>query len=123
MPTVEWNKRWGQQITEHVEANDTFWWGYQWGDPHKRPILSASPPAMTMKMPENRAVMLTAILFRLSLIPSSSRIVGATFSVVCAKSQKVMTARTIPTISLLAVRCVSAIAAAAVETKTRTSLS
>src|ERR1044072_2164935 len=73
----------------------------------KRPSRSASPPATTMKMPENRAVMLTAILFRLSLIPNSSRIVGATFSVVCAKSQKVMTARTMPTMSLLAPRCVS----------------
>ncbi len=88
----------------------------------KRPSRSASPPATTMKMPENSAVMLTAMLFRLSLIPNSSRIVGATFSVVCAKSQKVMTARTMPTMSLLAPRCASDVIAAVVDVKTRTSL-
>src|ERR1043165_265484 len=87
-----------------------------------RPRRSARPPATTMKIPENRAVMLTAILFRLSLIRNSSRIAGATFSVVCAKSQKLMTARTMPRISLLAPRCVLAVAAAVVELKTRTSL-
>src|SRR3712207_1337226 len=73
-------------------------------------------------MPENRAVMLTAMLIRLSLIRSSSRIVGATFSVVCAKSQKVMTARTIPKISLSVPRYVSGAAAAVEEVMTRPSL-
>ncbi len=43
-------------------------------------------------MPENSAVMQTAMLLRLSLIWRSARIVGATFSVVWAKSQKVTTA-------------------------------
>src|ERR1044072_5571681 len=75
-----------------------------------------------MKIPENRAVMLTAMLFRLSVIRNSSRIVGATFSVVWAKSQKLMTARTMPRMSLLAPRCVLAVATAVVELKTRTSL-
>src|SRR5689334_14280834 len=71
-----------------------------------------------MKIPENRAVMLTAILLRLSLMRNSSRIVGATFSVVWANSQKVITARTMPRISLLARLCVSAMAAAVVKTRT-----
>src|SRR5690349_6510381 len=75
-----------------------------------------------MKIPENRAVMLTAILFRLSLIRNSSRIVGATFSVVCAKSQKLMTARTMPRMSLLAPRCVLAVTVPVVGLKMRTSL-
>src|SRR5687768_12682306 len=75
-----------------------------------------------MKMPEKRAVMLTATLIRLSLIRSSSRIVGATFSVVCAKSQKVMTARTIPKMSLSVPRYVSGAVAAVVEVMTRPSL-
>ena len=47
--------------------------------------------------------MLTAMLLRLSLISRSERIAGATFSVVWAKSQKVTTARTMPTMSRLPV--------------------
>ena len=54
-----------------------------------------------MKIPENSAVMLTAMLFRLSLIFRSARIAGAILRVVCANSQNVMTARTMPVISLL----------------------
>jgi hypothetical protein len=52
-----------------------------------------------MKIPEKRAVMLTAVLLRLSVMARLSRIAGAMFSVVCAKSQNVITARTMPTIS------------------------
>jgi hypothetical protein len=66
-----------------------------------RPNLSARPPAITMTMPENKAVILTAMLLTLSAIRKSSRIVGATFKVVCANNQKVTTARTIPRTSLL----------------------
>src|ERR1044072_3727044 len=73
-------------------------------------------------MPEKRAVMLTAMLMRLSLSRSSSRIVGATFSVVCAKSQKVTTARTIPKMSLSVPRYASGAAAAVVEVMTQPSL-
>src|ERR1044072_1431138 len=73
-------------------------------------------------MPEKRAVMLTAMLMRLSLSRSSSRIVGATFSVVCAKSQKVTTARTIPKMSLSVPRYSPGAAAAVVEVITQPSL-
>lgn len=41
MPTVDWNKRWGQQIEEHVASGQDFWWGCQWGDPHALPPLAA----------------------------------------------------------------------------------
>jgi len=41
MPTVDWNKRWGRQIEEHVESGQDFWWGCQWGDPHQLATLSA----------------------------------------------------------------------------------
>ena len=47
-----------------------------------RPSRSARLPATTMKIPENSAVMLTAMLFTLSLIFRSARIAGAIFSVV-----------------------------------------
>lgn len=43
---------------------------------------------MTMKLPENDALMLTAMLLTLSAIRRSSRIAGATFNVVCAKEPK-----------------------------------
>lgn len=66
-----------------------------------RPSRSARPPATTMKIPEKSAVMLTAMLLTASEICSSSRIAGATFSVVCANSQKVITARTMPRMSSL----------------------
>src|ERR1044071_4802188 len=75
-----------------------------------------------MKMPEKRAVMLTAMLVRLSLMRRSSRIAGATFSVVCAKSQKVTTARTIPKMSLSVPRYASAPASAVVEVMAHPSL-
>src|SRR5207253_10748749 len=48
------------------------------------------------KDPENRAVMLTAMLVTLLMMCRSSRMVRATFKVVWAKSQKVTKARTIP---------------------------
>lgn len=41
MPTVEWNRRWGRQLVEHVEAGDEYVWGYQWGDPRGLAPLSA----------------------------------------------------------------------------------
>ena len=56
---------------------------------------------MTMKVPENNAVILTAMLLTLSVIRRSARIAGATFKVVCANNQNVTTASTIPTMSLL----------------------
>jgi hypothetical protein len=82
---------------------------------------SARCPATTTKLAEHRAVMLTAMLVRLSLIRSSSRIVGAIFSIVCAKSHKVMTARTIPKVSLSVPRYSAGTPAAVVETTSRTS--
>ena len=66
-----------------------------------RPNWSARPPATTINIPENSAVMLTAMLLSLLVICRSSRMVGATFKVVWAKSQKVTTARTIPRINRL----------------------
>jgi hypothetical protein len=47
-------------------------------------------------LPENRALMLTAVLLTLSVIPRLSRMAGAMFSVLCAKSQNVNTASTMP---------------------------
>lgn len=41
MPTVDWNKRWGRQIEEHIESHQDYWWGCQWGDPCSQPALSA----------------------------------------------------------------------------------
>ena len=56
-----------------------------------RPIRSAKPPMKTMKMPENSAVMATAIFIRLVSSPRSFCMSGAMFSVVWANSQKVST--------------------------------
>lgn len=41
MPTIDWNKRWGAQVTEHVRAGDDYFWGNQWGPPQERPALQA----------------------------------------------------------------------------------
>ena len=54
----------------------------------------------TMKMPENSAVMATAMFIMLASRPRSFCIAGAMFRVVCAKSQNVMTPRMIPYSSL-----------------------
>lgn len=61
-----------------------------------RPTRSASPPATTMKMPENREVIETARLAIVGAMPSSPWMPGMTLSRVWANSQKVMTERTIP---------------------------
>ena len=65
-----------------------------------RPNLSPKPPMTTIKIPENRAVILTAILLVFTSMPKSVRMVGAIFKVVCAKSQKVITPKTIPSSNL-----------------------
>jgi hypothetical protein len=49
-----------------------------------------------MKMPENRDVMDTARFPRVRSIPSEPWMPGMTFNRVCANSQKLMTARTMP---------------------------
>ena len=51
-----------------------------------------------MKVPENSAVMLTALLLTLDEIRRSFRMAGATFNVVCANSQNAVTASTMPRI-------------------------
>ena len=61
-----------------------------------RPIRSASPPMTTMKMPENSAVIDTAMFITLVSIPRSAAMVGAMFSVVWANSQKASTPRIMP---------------------------
>ena len=50
----------------------------------------------TMKMPENSAVMATAMFIMLASRPRSFCMAGAMFRVVCAKSQNVMTPRMMP---------------------------
>ena len=47
-----------------------------------RPIRSAAPPMTTMKMPENSAVIETAMFMTLISMPRSSAIVDAMLSVV-----------------------------------------
>ena len=61
-----------------------------------RPNRSARPPITTMKMPENSAVIATALFMVLDSIPRSRCMSGATFSVVWANSQNVTTPRMIP---------------------------
>jgi len=61
-----------------------------------RPILSAAPPTTTMKIPEKRAVIETAMFITLISMPRSSAIVDAMLSVVWANSQKARTPRMIP---------------------------
>src|SRR5947209_934629 len=61
-----------------------------------RPARSASPPMTTMKMPENSAVIDTAMFITLIWTPRSAAMVGAMFSVVWAKSQKASTPRMMP---------------------------
>ena len=65
-----------------------------------RPSRSARPPMTTMKMPENSAVIDTAML--MTFVPTSrvAAIVGAILRVVWANSQKASTPRMMPKSSL-----------------------
>ena len=65
-----------------------------------RPTRSARPPATTMKMPENNAVIDTAMFMTLVGTSRSAAIAGAMLRVVCANSQKASTPRMMPTSSL-----------------------
>jgi len=65
-----------------------------------RPMRSASPPMTTMKMPENSAVMETAMFISDCWTPRSWAISGEIFSVVWANSQKARTPRMMPKRSL-----------------------
>ncbi len=65
------------------------------------PYLSARPPATATNIPENKAVILTAILtVPISVLKLSSSI-GTTLTNDCANSQNVITLRTIPINNLL----------------------
>lgn len=61
-----------------------------------RPTLSARPPMTTMKMPENSAVIDTAMFMNDCSSCRSAAMVGAMFSVVWANSQNASTPRMIP---------------------------
>jgi hypothetical protein len=61
-----------------------------------RPNRSARLPTTTMKMPENSAVIDTAMFIRLMPIPRSFAIAGEMFSVVWANSQKANTPKMMP---------------------------
>jgi hypothetical protein len=61
-----------------------------------RPARSATPPSTTMKMPEKRAVMDTAMFITLVGTPRSADIAGEMLSTVCANSQKASTPRIMP---------------------------
>ena len=65
-----------------------------------RPTRSARPPTTTMKMPENSAVMDTAMFMTLVATPRSLAIAGAILRVVCANSQKARTPKMMPKRSL-----------------------
>ena len=65
-----------------------------------RPARSARPPTTTMKMPENKAVMDTAMFMTLVVTTRSAAMAGAMLSVVCAKSQKARTPKMMPKSSL-----------------------
>ena len=65
-----------------------------------RPSRSARPPATTMKMPEKRAVIDTAMFITLVVTPRSALIAGEMLSVVCAKSQNARTPKMMPKRSL-----------------------
>ncbi|CPJ66254.1 Uncharacterised protein [Staphylococcus aureus] len=65
------------------------------------PYLSARPPAPTTNIPENKAVILTAIFtVPISVLKLSSSI-GTTLTNDCANSQNVITLKTIPINNLL----------------------
>ena len=66
-----------------------------------RPTLSARLPAPTTNIPENNAVILTAILIVPILLLNDCCNVGTTFNKDCANNQKVTTPNTIPNINLL----------------------
>lgn len=61
-----------------------------------RPQRSAKFPKTTMKIPENKAVIDTAIFIMLVSTPSSSAMTGAIFNVVWANSQNANTPKIIP---------------------------
>jgi hypothetical protein len=61
-----------------------------------RPSRSARPPMTTMKIPEKRAVIETAMFMTFVATSRSAAIVGAMFNVVCANSQKPSTPKMIP---------------------------
>src|SRR5688500_8167331 len=61
-----------------------------------RPKRSARLPMTTMKMPENNAVIDTAMFITLVSMPRSSAITGEMFSVVCANSQNARTPKMMP---------------------------
>src|SRR5690606_17190367 len=65
-----------------------------------RPMRSATPPITTMKIPENRAVMATAMFMVSAVTPRSRLMSGAMFRVVWANSQKAMTPMMMPKRSL-----------------------
>ena len=56
-----------------------------------RPTRSARPPTTTMKMPENNAVIDTAMFMMLVATSRSAAIAGAMLSVVCANNQNAST--------------------------------
>jgi hypothetical protein len=65
-----------------------------------RPTRSASPPTTTMKMPENSAVIDTAMFMTLVATARSAAMAGAMFKVVWANSQNASTPRMMPKRSL-----------------------
>ena len=65
-----------------------------------RPSRSARPPMTTMKMPENRAVIDTAMFMTLVATLRSAAIAGAMLRVVWANNQKANTPRMMPKRSL-----------------------
>ena len=65
-----------------------------------RPTRSARPPMTTMKMPENSAVIDTAMFMTLVEMLRSAAIAGAMLRVVWANSQNARTPRMIPKRSL-----------------------
>ena len=65
-----------------------------------RPSRSARPPTTTMKMPENSAVIDTAMFMTLVATLRSAAIAGAMLRVVWANSQKASTPRMMPKRSL-----------------------
>lgn len=65
-----------------------------------RPMRSARPPTTTMKIPEKRAVMDTAMFISVWSTPRSAAMVGAMLRVVWANSQKARMPRMMPYSSL-----------------------
>lgn len=66
----------------------------------RRPTRSARPPIATMKMPENSAVIATAMFIMLASSPRSFCMSGATFKVVWANNQNAITPMMMPNKSL-----------------------